>query len=71
MNPKAYTRLLILVLVASISFILFAYSRSTSAGTTENQDCPDAADKCCEQKKGHTDFIFWESLSRNLLSANR
>ncbi len=67
MNLKAYTRLLILVLVASISFILFAYSRST--GTETNKDCPDA-DKCCEQKQGHTDFIFWESLSRNLLSAN-
>ncbi|MDR3715466.1 MAG: hypothetical protein P4L51_21875 [Puia sp.] len=68
MNPKAYTRLLILVLVASISCMLFAYSRSTS--TVKEQDCPDN-DKCCEQQKAHTDFIFWESLSRNLLSANR
>ena len=68
MNLKAYIRILILVGIASMSFILFANSRSGFSQT--NKDCPDS-DKCCEDKKGHTDFIFFEFLSRNLLSANR
>ena len=65
MKSKTYIRLFFLVLVVSISFILFSYSRSNSSADKENSDCGK-----CQQKKTQTEFIIWESLSRNLLSAS-
>lgn len=68
MRYKTYLRLFFLVLVASISFLLFSYSRKNA----ENSD-KDKSEECgkCSQKKTQTEFILWESLSRNFLSASR
>jgi hypothetical protein len=64
MKAKTYIRLLLFILIASISIILFSYSRKNGSNS---QGIPDCSGKC-EQKKTQTEFILWESLSRNLLS---
>lgn len=65
MKSKTYIRLFFLILIVSISFLLFSYSHSISSARQENSDCGK-----CQQKKTQTEFIIWEALSRNLLSAN-
>ena len=66
MKVKTYIRVFLFILVASISIVLFSYSRKNVSGS---QCIPDCSGKC-EQKKAQTEFILWESLSRNLLSLN-
>ncbi|HEY8971196.1 MAG TPA: hypothetical protein VIM64_18960 [Puia sp.] len=66
MKTKTYIRLLLIVLVASTSLILFSYShKKTDPNVERSTEC---GDKGCE-KKTQSDFILWESLTRNLLSA--
>jgi hypothetical protein len=67
MQRRMYIRLLILVLAASMSCILFSYSRSQAS---TDEDANGEAGKC-PQKKAQTEYILWESLTRNLLSINR
>ncbi|HZE83781.1 MAG TPA: hypothetical protein VE035_05690 [Puia sp.] len=66
MKSRTYIRLFFLILVTITSFLLFSYSRSAPSTCDENSDRGK-----CPQKKAQTDFIIWESLSRNLLSASR
>ena len=66
MRYKTYLRLFFLVLVASISFLLFSYSRKGAENSDKSEECGK-----CSQKKTQTEFILWESLSRNFLSASR
>jgi hypothetical protein len=68
MNRTAYIRIFLLALIASISLILFSYSHKIPATGLENTDCNGMKS---EPKKAQSEFIIWESLSRNLLSANR
>jgi hypothetical protein len=63
MKAKTYIRVLLFILIASISILLFSYSRKNLS----NGQTPDCSGKC-EQKRSQTEFILWESLSRNLLS---
>lgn len=65
MKHKTYIRLFLLILVVCISFILFAYSRHNTTESQSNNECGK-----CVQKKAQTEFILWESLTRNLLSIN-
>jgi hypothetical protein len=67
MKYRTYIRLFLVILVASISLILFSYAHSNSTDIQKKEDCSGK----CEQKKTQTEFILWESLSRNLLSLNR
>lgn len=66
MKYRTYIRLFLLILVASISLILISYSRSNNA-TPQKEECSGK----CDKKTGQTEFILWETLSRNLLSLNR
>lgn len=66
MKYRTYIRLFLVILVASISLILFSYAHSNNADTPKKEDCGGK----CEQKKAQTEFILWESLSRTLLSLN-
>jgi hypothetical protein len=66
MKPKTYTRLLLLILVVCISFFFYSYSRNTLSTSEKDPDCNGK----CEKTKAQTEFILFESLSRNLLSAN-
>ena len=61
---KTYVRIFFLILVASISFLLFSYSHKNVA--TGEPNCEGG--KCCQ--KAQTEFILWESLTHNLLSAS-
>ena len=66
MRYKTYLRLFFLVLVASISVLLFSYSRKNVENSDKSEECGK-----CTQEKTQTEFILWESLSRNFLSASR
>ncbi|HWK02385.1 MAG TPA: hypothetical protein VNS58_02055 [Puia sp.] len=66
MRSKTFLRLFFLVLVASVSCLLFSYSHKNSADAEKSDDCGK-----CSKKKAQTEFILWESLSRNFLSASR
>jgi hypothetical protein len=67
MKPRTYIRLVLLILIVSISFIFFSYSHKISSPDLKDHECNGKSD----QKKIQTEFILWESLSRNLLSASR
>jgi len=67
MRSKTYIRLSLLVLVTAASLILFSYSRKkTEPDSERSSEC--SGSKPCE-KKAQSEFILWESISRNLLSA--
>ena len=69
MRTKTYIRLFFLSLVVAISFLFFSYSRrSISSLDDKNSDCGSGK---CEQKKAQTEFIIWESFTRNLLSVSQ
>jgi len=65
MKSKTYIRIFFLILVAAISFLLFSYSRSNVAGDPES--CENGK---CPRQKAQTEFILWETLTHNLLSAS-
>lgn len=66
MKARSYLRLLFLALIASISIFLFSYSHKSSGSGEDN--CESGK---CSEKKSQTEFILWESITRNLLSVNR
>ncbi|HEY4209559.1 MAG TPA: hypothetical protein VGM31_22190 [Puia sp.] len=66
MKTKTYIRLFVIVLVASASLILLSYShKKVSTSEERSTEC---GGKSCDQKS-QSEFILWESLTRNLLSA--
>jgi len=67
MRSKTYIRLFFVILVTATSFVFFSYARkkTTAADTDRSSEC---GGKSCEQKT-QSEFILWESLTRNLLSA--
>jgi len=67
MKPTIHIRIFFLCLFVSASLVLIAYSRIKSP-VTDNKDCIDG-EKCAE-KKVHSEFILWESISRNLFGNN-
>jgi cell division protein FtsL len=65
MRSRTYIRLFFLILVTAASLIFFSYSRKKAEPETErSSECS----KSCE-KKSQSEFILWESFTRNLLSA--
>lgn len=65
MNRKLYIRLSILTLAISLSLMLFSYARARSS----RHDDP-TTNECgnkCDGKKAQTEYILWESITRNLL----
>jgi cell division protein FtsL len=67
MRSKTYIRLFLLVLVTAASLVLFSYSRKKVSSENErSSEC--GGNKSCE-KRAQSEFILWESLTRNLLSA--
>jgi len=67
MRSKTYTRLLFVILVTAASLALFSYARkkTTAADPERSSEC---GGKSCE-KKTQSEYILWESLTRNLLNA--
>jgi len=66
MRSKTYIRLFLLILVVATSLALFSYSRKKA--DSNNVERSSECGKSCE-KKAQSEFILWESLTRNLLSA--
>jgi hypothetical protein len=66
MKTKTYIRLFLVVLVASASLILLSYSHKNVK--TNEERSTECGGKSCDQKS-QSEFILWESLTRNLLSA--
>jgi len=67
MRSKTYIRLFFLLLVVATSLILFSYSRKkTDPNVERSSEC--GGSKSCD-KNAQSEFILWESLTRNLLSA--
>jgi hypothetical protein len=67
MKSKVYIPQFVLVLLVFASLMLIAYTH-IKAPVTDNKECIDG-EKCC-QKKIQTEFILWESISRNLFGNN-
>ena len=67
MKAKSFLRVFLLVLIASISVFLFSWSHKTT-DSSESNNCESGK---CSEKKSQSEFILWESLTRNLLSASR
>ena len=63
MKRNLYIRLVIMVVAASLSLILFAYTHTRSS---QPEDCNGESGKC-GARKNHTEYILWESITRNLL----
>lgn len=64
MKRKLYIRLSIITLAVSLSLMLFSYVRARAS----RQDDP--TNECgnkCAGKKSHTEYILFESITRNLL----
>jgi hypothetical protein len=61
MKARTSIRIFFLVIVASISLMLFASSRNKVAA----KDCPDS-DKC-NLNPVQTEFIIWQAISHPLL----
>ena len=68
MKRSIYFRLFVVVLVASMSILLFSYVRARSARTDE--PCNDSG-KCGSGSKAKSEIILLESLTHNLLVSNR
>ena len=67
MKRKNRFALLILLLLVFTCFGFISYSHRASEAA-DAKECTD--DSKCDQKKTQTEFILWESLSRNLFGSN-
>jgi hypothetical protein len=67
MIRNKYIRLFVLLLVVSVSLVLFSYVRGR-ASSSEDNNCEGSK---CPNGKTRTEYILWESLTRNLLVSNR
>jgi hypothetical protein len=67
MIRNKYIRLFVLLLVASVSLVLFSYVRSRAS----NAEDPNCEGSKCPSGKTKTEYILWESLTHNLLVSNR
>ncbi|MBS1663553.1 MAG: hypothetical protein JST68_21100 [Bacteroidetes bacterium] len=69
MKQRVYIRLSLLVLAVTLSFSLFSYVRARSS-RQEDPTTNECGNKC-EGKKTQTEYILWESITRNLLIIKR
>ena len=66
MKSKLYIRISLFVLALSVSLMLFSYVRvKASRQDDPNNPNNECSGKC--EKKAQTEFILWESITRNLL----
>ncbi|HEY4109739.1 hypothetical protein [Puia sp.] len=67
MNRNKYIRLFVLLMVVSVSLVLFSYVRS-QASKPEDTNCDGSK---CPSGKTKSEFILLESLTRNFLVSNQ
>ena len=66
MKQKTFIRLSVFALLVAASLVLISYSHKQAP--QNDKECTDG-DKC-SQKKIQTEFMLWESFSRNLFGTN-
>jgi hypothetical protein len=66
MKTSVYTKIFVALLVVFGALALISYSRSKYAATQE--ECSGPAKSC--SKKVQSEFLTWESFSKNLLSGD-
>ena len=66
MKLKIFAKLFIFSLLVTASFALISYTHTKSPSSAD-KEC--SGKKCCQQKV-QTEFILWESISRNLFGNN-
>lgn len=69
MKRNIYFRLFIVVLVASMSVLLFSYVRARSSAAKSSDPCNECGK--CNGGKAKSEIILLESLTHNLLVSNR
>jgi hypothetical protein len=69
MKRNIYFRLFIVVLVASMSVLLFSYVRARSTNSKSSDPCNESGK--CGGTKARSEIILLESLTHNLLVSNR
>ena len=67
MKRSLFFRLFIVVVAVSASLLLLSYVHARAA-RTEEQNCESGK---CPSGKARTEVILWESITHNLLTANR
>lgn len=72
MKRSLFFRLFIVVVAASASLLLLSYAHARTTHTEEQNcesgKCPSGQDP---SGRARTEYILWESLTHNLLTANR
>jgi hypothetical protein len=66
MKRTTYIRLSIFTLLLATSLVLISYSHKKA--TPDDKECTESEKG--SQKKVQTEFILWESFSRNLFGSN-
>ena len=66
MNRSLIIRLFIGILVVAMSFVLFSYGHVKAS---REEDSNGEGGKC-SSGKAQTEYIIWESLTRNLLAGH-
>jgi hypothetical protein len=69
MKRSIYFRLFIVVLVTSMSVLLFSYVRARSSGSKSSDPCSESGR--CNGGKAKSEIILLESLTHNLLVSSR
>ena len=67
MKRSLYFRIFVIIIAASASLLLLSYVH-TRTGSTDEQNCESGK---CPDGKVRTEYILWESITHNLLTANR
>lgn len=67
MKRSLYIRIFIVIAATSASLLLLSYVHARTT-RTEDQNCESGK---CPSGKARTEYILWESLTHNLLTANR
>ena len=68
MKRKTFFRLFLIILLASSGLLLFSYNKSKASNSSDNKECTD--ENKCSRKKVQSEYILWESLTRDLFGTN-
>ena len=68
MKRKTFFRLFLIILITSSGLLLFSYNKSKASNSSDNKECTDDSKSC--QKKVQSEYILWESLTRDLFGTN-
>lgn len=71
MKRNLFIRLFFAVLVTSLSLLLFSYAHSRTSASRSKDEERNCESGKCGSGKHQTEYILWESITRNLLIVKR